>query len=237
MWIHALIALAPQQPVALPTAQVRRPAPAPLARFLDEFDGNQLGSGWSVLHPSLAEVSVSGGELHVVPTQTGPAATWFEDGEGPLVWRSVTGDFVATARMRVDSATTPGAPPPIEYRLAGLLVRDPGSSAGARNSAHVAIGAGTAATPIAWEDKTTIASQSDFVLYAAPSSTAELRIVRSGARVDLLARAPSSPTFTLLRSHQHPELPSTVQIGVMAYSYSAPADVRAHVDWIRVDAR
>lgn len=216
-------------------AQVRRPAPAPSATFFDGFAGSSLASGWQVLHPELVLLTLSGGELHLVPTQPGPNATWFEDGEGPLVWRSVTGDFTATARVRVDSLTTPGAPPPTDYRLAGLLVRDPNSAPNQRGSAHVALGAGTAATPIAWEDKTTLASHSDFVLYNAASSSAELRIVRRGSQIELLARAVGAPNWTLLRAHAHPEFPASVQVGLMIYSFSAPVDIRAHVDWIAIE--
>ncbi len=87
---------------------------------------------------------------------------------------------------------------------------------------------------VAWEDKTKLASHSDSALDSAPSSTAALRIVRRGNPIDLLTRAIGAPSWTLLRSHSHPEFPNSVQLGLMIYSFSAPVDIRVHVERLAI---
>lgn len=55
----------------------------------------------------------------------GPAVTWYADGEGFLLWKRVTGDFECTAVVVADDPTNPGQPPPANYMLGGLTLRDP----------------------------------------------------------------------------------------------------------------
>lgn len=87
---------------------------------------------------------------------------------------------------------------------------------------------------VAWEDGARLASHSDFVLDSAPSSSVELRIVRRGNQFDLLARAIGAPSWTLLRSHAHPEFQSSMQLGSMIHGHSAPVDIRVHVDRLAI---
>ncbi len=201
-----------------------------LSALSDTFTGSTLSSSWSVWNPGLVQITVTGGSLRLQPLATGNAATWFADGEGPMVYKSVTGDFTVTATIHARNPLAPTQPPPFPYRLGGLIVRDPNSVPGNRNSAHVALGAGTAAVPVAAEDKTTVASSSDFILYPISTPDGELRITRQGALIALYFRAVGATSWTLLRSHLHPEFAATVQVGAMVYSNSAPASIVAIFD-------
>jgi hypothetical protein len=218
-------------PAATPTPTATATAD-PCAGFLDAFDGTALDPAWSVLHPSLVQIDVSGGALHLEPTMTGGANIWFNDNEGPYVYKEISGDFTVTAVAHATDPGNPGQSPPPEYRLGGLLVRDPGSVAGARNSVHVAVGAGDVGNPVAVEDKTTTASASDFLLHTVPAPDVELRITRTGTTIDLYYREIGAPMWTLARSHEHPELPATVQVGMMAYANEAPPSIRVSFDEI-----
>ena len=195
--------------------------------FRDSFDGTALDLRWHVLHPSLATIEVADGALSLTPTQGGLASIWFEDAEGVLVYRTVTGDFTATARVH---ARRPGTsdPPSTPYRLGGLLARRPGAVSGARDSVHVALGAGVTG-PCA-EDKTTQDSDSDFVLYPIASADGELRIRRRGASFELAYRALGVLPWTVLRTHLRPDLPATLQVGMMAYSTPTPPDLVARFE-------
>lgn len=202
--------------------------------FRDTFEGSSLSADWSILHGELGTVSVQGGQCVLTPTVAGPAATWFNGDEGMFVYRTVSGDFTVHARVHASNLAG-NAPPPTEYRLGGLLVRQPGTSSGNRSSAHVAVGAGTNGIPVAAEDKTTVGSVSDFVLYpipATPTAEGELRIRRRGNQISLHYRPIGSNTWQLLRVHDHPEFPSTLQVGMMAYSNNVPALIRVAFDEI-----
>ena len=225
-------------PTATPTAATPTPTPSatptgdPCAGFADTFGGASLDPSWSVYNAGLVTISVGSGALSLTPTMTGGGNIWFNDGEGPLVYKTITGDFTVTTVAHAEDPSNPGNPPPTQYRLGGLLVRDPGGTPGMRSSAHVALGAGDVAHPIAVEDKTTVASASNYLFYSIPSPDIELRITRSGATIDLYYRAIGAGTWTLARSHAHPEMPATVQVGMMVYSLDPPPGIRVAFDAI-----
>lgn len=208
------------------------PTPDPCAGFADTFPGGSLDPSWSVYNPGLVTIAVGSGALALTPTMTGGSNIWFNDGEGPYVYKTITGDFTVTTVAHAEDPSNPGNPPPAQFRLGGLMVRDPGGTPGDRNSAHVALGAGDFANPIAVEDKTTVASASDYLFYPIASPDIELRITRSGATIGLYYRAIGAGSWTLARSHAHPEMPATVQVGMMVYSLNAPVGIRVTFDEI-----
>lgn len=202
------------------------------ARLSDELDGTALSGDWLPYRPDLWTTSVSNGALHIATTEGGPSNTWFADGTGPAMHKLVTGDFVATARVRSYDTTQPTAAPPLSYNMAGLNLLDPAAVPGLRNWLHVAVGTGTAQVPVCVEDKNTIDSGSSLVLHPIAEPRGEVRITRSGAWVHLSYRAPGG-TWTLLRSHHRPDLPASVLVGPTAFSWTLPPRVGAAFDWVR----
>ncbi len=221
-------------PSVTPTgaAPTPTPTPNPCAGFADTFGGGSLDPSWTVYNPSLVQIAVGSGALSLTPTMTGGGNIWFNDGEGPLVYKTITGDFTVTTVAHAEDPSNPGNPPPTQFRLGGLLVRDPGGTPGARNSAHVALGAGDVAHPITVEDKTTVASASNYLFYSIASADIELRITRSGATISLYYRGIGAGTWTLARAHAHPEMPATVQVGMMVYALDPPPGIRVSFDEI-----
>jgi hypothetical protein len=197
--------------------------------FREPFDGTALGPGWSVLNPALATVTVAGGALRVVPNQGGLGTIWFEDAEGALVHRTVTGDFTAITRAQARAAGGSSQPPPAPYRLGGLLARAPGSAPGARDSVHVALGSGVTDAPpfapVCAEDKTTNDSSSVFVLHPIASPDGDLRLRRRGSSFELAYRPIGVPQWTVLATHVRADLPATLHVGLMAYSAPSPPDL------------
>ncbi len=201
----------------------------------DTFDGSELDPSWSILNPGLATVGVSGGALHITPSTGGGGNLWFNDGAGVLVYRTVDGDFDVRSLMSVEDSDNPGSAPPPEYRLAGILVRDPASGPGNRNTAHVALGVGSAGQGVSYEYKSTDDSVSDWMTIPTPSRFAELRLARVGTVVTMYWRALPMDSWTVVNSFDRPDLPSTVHVGLMAYAASDPARIHASFDDVFFD--
>ena len=204
----------------------------PLSAWSDSFDGTELDASWSIYNSHLLDYSVSGGELHLRPTQSGPPVTWYADGEGPLVYKLVRGDFDVRATVRAYVPGSPGQAPPATFRMGGISLRDPSSVAGNRNWLHVSVGSGDLARPVAVEDKTTQMSNSNLQLTALSSPSAEIRAVRSGNDVTFYYRENAAAAWTALRTFARPDLPPTIQVGLMVYSWDSPNTVQASFEEI-----
>lgn len=204
----------------------------PLSAFDDDFSAPALEDDWTLLNGSILAQSIAAGELHLRPTVGGGSVTWFQGDQGPLVYKLVTGDFSVTATVRAFDPGNPTQPPPNNYRLGGLMARDPTSTPNDQNFVHVAVGGGDPGTPVAVEDKTTTQSVSDFLLYPVTAAEGELRITRQGSLMSLYYRPIGAASWQLLRAHPHPEFPATLQVGMMVYSNPVTPSIEIAVDEI-----
>jgi hypothetical protein len=198
----------------------------------DTFDGGSLDPSWSVLNPGLATITVSGGSLHLEATMSGAGTTWFNDSEGPLVYKAVTGDFDVRTILSTEDAGNPGNPPPTQYRLAGLLARDPASAPGSLDWVHVALGSGATAQGVCYEYKSTDDSVSTWATIPTASPAGELRLVRTGSTFDQYWRPDAVSSWLLIQSFNRPDLPATLHVGLMVYATEAPPAMRASFDEI-----
>jgi hypothetical protein len=86
----------------------------------DDFDDAALG-GWEQMQGDVAggatSVSVRDGLLTIRSAR----ASWLRDQRAFYLWKDVTGDFVATTRIRVSGERS--EQPTADWSLAGLLVR------------------------------------------------------------------------------------------------------------------
>jgi hypothetical protein len=194
----------------------------------DDFSGSSLDPSWSVLHPDRVTISVSGGALHLTPTATGGGNVWYQAGEGPLVYKEVTGDFDVATTITVRDPGNTSNPPPPEYRLAGILARD--ASAAPVNTVHVALGAGSNVQGTCYEYKSTDDSNSTWLATPTASASAQLRLRRSGTTVEMYWRATSGDTWTMIYSVARADLPAALQVGPMIYSVDSPALIEALFD-------
>jgi hypothetical protein len=198
----------------------------------DSFDGASLDPSWTVLHPELATISVSGGALRLTPTASGAPGIWYNSGEGPLVHKDVTGDFDVFVSITTRDPANAANPPPPEYRLAGILARDPASTPASENTVHVALGAGASGQGTCYEYKSTDNSISTWLATPTASATAQLRLVRSGTMIEMHWRALSTDAWTMIYSVNRPDLPATLQVGPMIYAVDAPPSIEALFDEI-----
>ena len=205
--------------------------PVPDARaFRDDFEGDTLAASWEVLHPDYVDLQVSDGALEITPNRSGFPWVWYESFEGVLVHRTVSGDFTAVTRAHARDATDPTQPPGISYRMGGILARSPASTIGACDNLHVTLGAGVPGTPVCAEVKVTNDSVTSFTLHPIASPDGYLRMRRRGAEFELAHRASGAGAWTVLATHTRADMPETLQVGLIAYSYSGPPDLVARFD-------
>jgi hypothetical protein len=181
----------------------------------DMFDGSSLDPSWQVLNPGAVSITVSGGSLSLELTQ---AALWYQASQGVLVFKEVTGNFKATARVHAHRTTNPAEPPITAVELGGLMARSP---AGPPEN-YVFIVVGRDENDISVETKTTVNSQSTYLGPTWPSAEAELRVCRVGSDFLLLKRPVAGGAWIAAASYARPDLPATLAVGPNIYSLNQP---------------
>jgi regulation of enolase protein 1 (concanavalin A-like superfamily) len=157
------------------------------------------------------------GALYLEPLTSG----WYADFHAPFLFKEVTGDFVATARLRVSglASDVPRTP----WSLAGLMVRagrDVGPrtwTPGGENWLFITAGVADDVSAPVLETKTTVNSRSRLRLHPARAGWVELRIARRGAAFELLSRH-DGEDWVVRERFERPDLPATVQVGLNAYT-------------------
>ena len=173
-----------------------------------------------------AAPTVEDGKLVLRPTSSG----WFEDMHAGHLYRPVDGNFVVTARLKVEG--TDAQLPRTLFSLAGLFIRAPrdGLTAeswrpGGENWLFFSIGTATPAGRPQFEIKTTYNSLSTLKIADASAAYAngetrwvDLRIARQGELFSLLYRIDGDAAFTLHDQFIRPDLPGRLNVGLTAYA-------------------
>jgi len=169
---------------------------------------------------------VEDGALVLEPLSSG----WFEDMHAGHLYRTVEGNFIVTARVRVEG--TDALLPQTLFSLAGLFVRAPleGLTAGTwqpgrENWLFFAMGSAFPAGAPQFEVKTTTDSLSTLRIHDASAAYAggerrwvDLRIARQSELFSLLYRVEGDEVFTLLDQFIRPDLPPALNVGLTAYA-------------------
>jgi hypothetical protein len=185
----------------------------------DDFSGTSLSAAWSVFRPELVTITVSGGAMNVLAkTQS----LWFNASQGPLVYKTVTGDFVVTGRVRARRASAPAMPPNQTIHLGGLMARNPAGPP--ENYAFVVVGVDV--NDLSVETKTTVNGASTYTGPSWPSGDAELRLCRVGADLRMMKRDVSGGVaWTEAATFNRPDLPAALQVGGVIYANQAAPDL------------
>lgn len=208
----------------------------PCGELDDEFDDPSTLSCWTELDAlqgdpaqyTLLDVATTHpGVLTIEPTHT---QGWFEDGDAPFLFKELTGDFVVETHVTALSRNDLTSPPTQEYNSAGLLVRNGAATSGDEDWLMYNIG--YQATFVGTEGKTTEDSQS--VLTLLPGHHAgRLRICRVGSDFHMYRWLDDETGWTLEHSYARPDLPATLQVGLVANGYQPPPDLHARFDYAR----
>jgi hypothetical protein len=197
-----------------------------LAALSDEFEDAASLTGWQRSdvvegRPSqwkaLDVDTTSPGHLYLEPT----TSLWWSDFRAPFLFRPVTGDFVATIRVRASGRTT--TTPHREYSLVGLMARAPRTDTaatwtpGRENWVFLTTGTAEPAGTPQFEVKTTVNGRSTLLLSDAATGWVEIRVARLGSTFVMLQRT-AVGNWTVHQRYSRPDLPATVQVGICAYT-------------------
>lgn len=202
--------------------------------FVDEFDGDAL-EGWMRRHevegvePQYTRLDLSGGALVLVPTRT---PGWFADGDAPLIFRNVRGDFLA--ETEVTAAGVAGAVPGFDFNSAGLMARNASGAEGPENYIMVNVGRQDERIEgrIGSETKTTTNSSSVLTLQAGEHQ-GRLRLCRVGGAFLTLVRYAGEDGWTEIGRNMRADLPAELQVGMVANGFSGP-DISARFEYFRL---
>ena len=161
------------------------------------------------------------------------SALWFNDRQGALFYRVVSGDFRATATVRTAKASDPSAPPGQDgtVQLAGLMARTPDP---AEN--YVFIVSGSIGTSTGLETKTTESSNSIYIQRGLPTGgDAELRLCRIGSTFYLWWRhVDTNEDWTHMSTLDRKDMPPTLEVGANIYTDARP-DIVARFEHLTIE--
>lgn len=203
---------------------------------VESSDIGQTRSGWFTLVP---EVS-----------------SWYEEYIAELMYKEVSGDFIVSTYVNASNRAGNGAPN-ASYSLAGLMIREPRSfnpsnrPQGGENHLFFSIGSGDNPGVFKTETKNTSNSNSNLQLANVNSGEIEIKMLRLGDRVTVIARQPGGNWY-VVRRHHRPDFSNTVQVGLIAYTdwpgtsvvnaqtynvspATGNADLRAQYDYVRFE--
>ncbi len=206
-----------------------------LCLLSDEFDDPASASQWSQLYQVEGwqdqleswDIALSRpGHMHLMPY----SVSWFEDLRGVLVFKPVTGDFLASTRFFSNNRARTGAPEAL-YSLAGLFIRSPRDiqqpgdwTPGGEN--YVFLSAGSADTPGTYQYEVKTTENSESVLHITnacdtpcePLRVFELRAARLEGQHFILLRREPGAAWQVHRRYPRNDMPATLQVGVTGYT-------------------
>ncbi|MGH1542658.1 MAG: hypothetical protein ACRBHB_19720 [Arenicella sp.] len=207
----------------------------------DEFNCDTLSidnSPWEFVNESSVVASIANGGLFL---ELAGRRLWFDDDQGVLMHRPVSGNFKATTSVRVYRTSDSNLLPQGAVQLAGLMVRDPASDMGSEN--YLFIVAGFDVNDISVETKTTINNVSTFEGPSWSGGEAELRICRIGTTFYLYKRLPGQSTWQVADDPMtnpvwpfvRPDLPTELQLGLNIYTSISNYDITARFEYLTVE--
>ena len=193
------------------------------------------------------------GALHLAPYHS----AWVRDLHAPFLFKTVQGDFDVRARLRVkakDSDVPAGT-----WSLGGLMMRVPNRSSAAEwrpraeNWHFITTGVGHVPGETMIETKSTFNSYSSLKLRPFDAGWVELRMVRVGMAIIVLARADGETRWQVRDRFYRMENSPVAEVGLIAYTTSADVpggpedpvrinaevnrdarvDMQLDVDWVR----
>jgi hypothetical protein len=199
-----------------------------LQSFSDEFgDEKSLANwkqfhqaeGWMTMTKTLDVNKTSAGNLYFEPMTSG----WFEDFHGAFLFKEITGDFLATTRLKVSGKT--GEMPTALWSLAGLMAREPRPAVTkdswqprGENWLFLTTGIAEPGGQMVFETKSTANSRSNLKLRPAKTGWVELGIARVRSAFVLLYRYDGETKWTIQERFHRRDLGRTLQVGINAYS-------------------
>ena len=209
----------------------------PISTNSDEFDSSKTLSQWSVLNPELLKTyKVDNGKLILEPSNKFSKLGWYEDDQGPLVYKTVKGDFIVEAKLRVGTIKDYNQVPTSPFNSAGLIIRDPRSKHGNQN--WIMYNIGYQDMVFGSEAKTTVDSSS--ILYINETSTenraGKLRICRIGSNFYLYHWLATENKWLPEKSFEvikRKDFQNELHVGPMINAWEGPEETHAEFDYVK----
>ena len=190
----------------------------------DTFDGTTLDASWTVFRPDLADISVADGSLSIVPHS---GALWYQASQADLVYKLVTGNFKATTTVHARKASNRAQTPAQFADVGGIMARNP---SGSSENYILGVVGYAEMNQLAVEHKSTTNSKS---VYGEVAFTpdAEFRLCRQGSTFTIYYRHIGDATWgPAFEPFERPDLPTTLQVGAIAYTGASAPDFVAIFD-------
>ena len=199
----------------------------------DEFESGKLSNNWQPINSRMGEFESRDGELHFGLTMK---TVWFHGRSGPALVKNVKGNFAVSAKVRVRRESNKLLPPAPVYQFAGLIARDANSEDMAlENWVFTALGERGG-----YYTNETKDTRNNMSIVHGPDTNrihadGELRMCRIGQVFSMYGRSIGETAWVHIQSYDRGErpMPSTLQVGPIAYAYNDTHDVVGVFDWIR----
>jgi regulation of enolase protein 1 (concanavalin A-like superfamily) len=171
-----------------------------------------IPEGWNLFHASEVKVYQKGETLLLKPYVT---SRWKDEETGPFLWKSATGDFEWTARVRVTQSQDTTVAPDAGFQLGGLMIRN--SSGDSEN--HILLGIGCMGNPqLKLVSQHTIKGKSTINVSKVDGNEFYLRIRRRGTQVELHHRV-GNDDWMVARVFTIADWPAEIQCGIAGFTY------------------
>jgi len=163
------------------------------------------------------------------PAETG----WYQDYTAPLLYKPVTGDFLAITRVTARHVDNAALAPDQSFNSAGFMVRDPDSITGDQD--WLMYNVGYQCGFVGTEGKTTENSSSVLTLIpTAGRFSGRLAVCRAGSSFRMFRYLDGETGWTETNAYVRNDLPQTLDVGLLANAWEVPASIRAEFDYIRL---
>lgn len=197
----------------------------------DEFDDPCTLSRWTLEgEDSFLSYDIDAttpGHMTVVPRQ----GVWTNNQRAFIAYKEATGNFVAMAHVTASGTTVPADAPLSPFNSAGLIARRPQGMGNGQES-WVMYDVGRQQSAVGVEAKSTTDGASNLFLMSGARS-GRISLCRVGSTFYLSKNLEDDgTTWTRTHTFDRPDMPVTVQLGVVANAYDNP-DLTATFDYVR----
>lgn len=179
---------------------------------------NHAGATWDLFNASAYSVKVN--NLTTLQLDLEQNALWYNESEGGAIYRLVQGDFTLSASVNAVKKSNNAQAVACDVCLGGIMARNP-DDAGGENYVHLVTGNTPAG--LGYETKNTVNNVSQFTPTEDGQSAHDLRIVREGSSFRLYKKGQGDANWVLLTTHDRPDLPPTLQVGLNIYTAQSGA--------------
>ncbi|HUM47426.1 MAG TPA: T9SS type A sorting domain-containing protein [Chitinophagales bacterium] len=214
-------------------------AVAQLSSLNDEFSNAATLSNWQNINTAEGWNAEQLELLDINATQPGKmvqmpyTCSWYADYHGPIIYKTVTGDFIFTTNVSISNRNGNGVPA-TSYSLGGVMIRTPrnfpngalgagGWNYGGENYIFLSIGYGNEngpglpGAPPHLEVKTTENSNSVLHLTPIDQTAATIRSARIGDVFIVLYHL-AGDQWIVHQRYERTDMPAALQIGLVTYT-------------------